>query len=154
MSNNIFHVCKWRLVVAALFALGVQFAFGSNAPLVSGSYEVVQETILGSQAQIRMRIHLVNHGPADLSIQRMTLWDFSHPDKGGTHACAVTLRARASAETTQEFTVQRSEYQAWERGMRPRLVLRIGGTGSTAGRTTAKSTAVVRLDHISGQEAK
>ncbi len=154
MSYNIFHVCRWRLVVAALFAIGVQFALASNAPPVSGSYEVVQHTALGSQAQILMRIHLVNHGPSDLSIQRMTLWDFSHPDKGGTHACAVKLRAHASTETTQEFIIPRSEYQLWQRGMHPRLVLRMGAPGSTADRTTMKSTAVIRLDHISGQEAK
>ncbi len=81
-----FRVCKWRLAVVALFVLGVQFALASNAPVVSGSYEVVQSTDLGSQTQIRMLIHLTNHGPYDLSIQRMTLWDFSHPDKGGSQA--------------------------------------------------------------------
>jgi hypothetical protein len=153
MSYNIFRVCKWRLVVAVLFALGVQFAFASNAPLVSGSYEVLQNTDLGSQAQIRMRIHLVNHGPSNLSILRMTLWDFSHPEKGGSRGCAVTLRAHASAETTQEFTIDRTEYQMWQRGLRPRLVLQMEGPGNTPGRTT-KSKAVVRLDRTAGQEVK
>jgi len=148
MSYNILRVCKSWLAVAALFAFGVQFAPGSSAPLLSGSYEVVQNTDIGSQAQIRMRIHLVNHGPSDLSIQRMTLWDFSHADRGGTRACAITLHAHASAETTQEFTIRRSEYQLWQRGLRPRLVLEMVAPGST------KSTAVVRLDRISGQEAK
>jgi|SRR5208282_1966922 len=155
MSCSIFRFCKWRLVVAALFALGVQFALASNVPLVSGSYEILQNTNLGSQAQIRMRIHLVNHGPSDLSIQRMTLWDFAHPEKGGSHACVVTLRAHASAETTQEFTIEPPEYQLWQKGRQPRLVLRMAGPGSVTGRkTVAKSTTVVRLDRISGQEAK
>jgi hypothetical protein len=95
-----------------------------------------------------MHIHLVNQGPSDLSIQRTTLWDFSHPDKDDSHACAVTLRAHASAETTQEFTIERSEYRLWQRGLRPRLVLRIGGPTGT------KSTAVLRLHRISGLEAK
>ena len=152
MSYNILGVCKWCLVVAALFALGVQFAPASNAPLVSGSYEVMQNTDLGSQAQILMRIHLVNHGPSDLSIQRMTLWDLSHSDKGGSHACAVALRAHASVETTQEFTIRRSDYQLWQKGFRPRLFLQMAGPGSAGVRT--KSKAVVRLDRISGQEAK
>jgi hypothetical protein len=148
MSYNNLRICKWRLMVAVLFALGVQFAAAGNAPAVSGSYEILQNTDLGSQAQIRMRIHLVNHGPNNLSIQRMTLWDFSHPDKGGTQACAVTLRAHASTETTQEFTIQRSDYQLWRRGMRPRLVLQMGGPGNT------KSRAVLRLDRIASKEVK
>jgi len=152
MIYNIVRVSKWRLVATALFALGVQFALASNAPLVSGSYEVVQDTTLGSQSQIRMRIHLVNHGPSDLSIQTMTLWDFSHPAKGGTRACAVSLPAHGSADTTQEFTMERPEYQLWQRGLRPRLVLQMEGPGNAPGRT--KSKTVVRLDRTSGQEAK
>jgi len=134
-------------VVVALFALG-QFAAASNAPLLSGSYDVLQNTGLGSQVLIRMRIQLVNHGPNDLSIRKMTLWDFSHPDRGGAHACAVTLPANASAKTTQEFTIRRPEYELWRRGLRPRLVLEMAAPGNT------KSTAVVRLDRVSGQEAK
>ena len=148
MNNRILRICRWRLLVAALFAVVVPLAPASNAPLVSGSYQVVQTKDLGSQAQIRMRIQLVNHGPSDFSIQRMTLWDFSHPDKGGTQACTVALRAHASAETTQEFTIRRSDYQLWQRGLRPRLVLQMAGPGNV------KSKAVVRLDRISGQEAK
>jgi len=148
MSYNIPRLCKWFFAVAALLVLAAQFASASSTPLITGSYQVVQDRDHGSQAQIRIRINLVNHGSSDLSIQKMTLWDFSHPDKGGSHPCAVMLHAHASAETTQEFTIQRSEYQLWQRGMRPRFVLRMDGPGST------KSTAVVRLDRISGQEAK
>ncbi|MGA2357346.1 MAG: hypothetical protein ABSG02_22845 [Terriglobales bacterium] len=138
------------LVAAALLALAVQFASASNPslasrPLVSGSYEVVQNTARGSETQIRVRIHLVNHGPSDLSIQRITLWDLSHPEKGGSRGCALTVRAHASAETVQEFTIKRSDYQLWRRGFRPRLVLQTAGAGN------AKSKAVVRRDRMSGR---
>ncbi len=132
----------------ALFALGVQSALAKNAPLVSGSYQVVESKDLGSESQIQIRIHLVNHGSSDFSIQRMTLWDLSHADKGGTSACAVALRAHGAAETTQQFTIRRSDYQSWQRGFRPRLVLQVAGPGRAKGKT------VVRLDRISGQEAK
>lgn len=148
MDYNILRVCTWRLVVAALFTFGVQFASANNGPLVSGSYEVLHNTGRGLQAQVLMRIHLVNHGPYDLSIQRISLWDFSHPDERGSHACAVTLHAHASGETTQEFTIQRSDYRFWQQGVRPRFVLQVAGPGST------RSKTVVRLDRISGQEAK
>ena len=79
MSYKTLYTYKWPLVVAALFALA-QFALAGNAPTVSGTYQVMQKTNLGSQTQVRMRIHLVNHGPKNLAIQRVTLWDFSHPD--------------------------------------------------------------------------
>jgi hypothetical protein len=148
MSYKILCKCKWVFVVAALLAVVVQVAAASNAPQVSGSYEVMRNTNLGSQTQIQIRIHLVNHGAINLSIQRLTLWDFSHPDKGGIHACALTLRAHASADTTQEFTIRRPEFESWRRGLRPRLVLEMAAPART------KSTAVVRLEPISGKEAK
>ena len=147
MNNNL-RFNKWPLGMAALFALSLQLALASNGPLVSGSYQVLRNKNLGSQSQIQVRIHLVNHGSSDFSIQRMTLWDFSHPDKGGTIGCAVTLPAHAAAETIQQFTIRRSDYEMWQKGFRPRLVLQMAGPGR------AKSKAVVRLDRISGQEAK
>lgn len=146
--NRILRICNYLLIVAGLFVFATQFAQASNAPLVSGSYKVVQSTDLGSQSKIQLRIRLVNHGPSDFSIQRMTLWDFSHADKGGSQACAVLLRAHASAETTQQFIIRRSDFQMWRKGFRPRLVLQMAGANS------AKSKTVVRLDRISGQEAK
>ena len=148
MNCKILRMCTNLLLVAVIFVFATGLARAAIAPPVSGSYEVVRNTALGSEVQIRVRIHLVNHGPSDLIIQRMTLWDFSHADKGGSRACALTLHAHASAETTQEFTIPRSDYQLWHKGLRPRFVLQMAGPANT------KSKAVVRLDRISGQEAK
>lgn len=149
--------CLMAAALLAFLALPVEFAAASNPslaarPMVSGSYEVVQNTARGSETRLRVRIHLVNHGPSDLAIERITLWDLSHPERGGSRACALMVRAHASAETIQEFVVKRSDYRLWGRGSRPRLVLQTAVAGS------AKSKAVVRLDRISGrtpaQEAK
>ncbi len=147
MKNKNIGVRKWLLGLA-MIALSVQFARAGNVPLVSGSYQVVEDRASDSQLQIEMRIHLVNHGASDLSLRKMTLWDLSHPDRGGTRTCAISLRARASAETVEQFTIRRSDYQLWQRGSRPRLVLEIAGP---EGR---KNKVVVRLDRISGREAK
>jgi hypothetical protein len=162
MSYNIFRASKWPLVAAVVFAFGILLASAASAPLVSpasvsGSYEVLQDTMIGANARIRMRIHLVNHGSSDLVIQRMTLWDFSHPDMGGTHSSAVAFRAHASLDTTEEFSIRRSDYHLWRRGMRPRLVLEMADRANTPSNTTlvnTKTRAVVRLDRISGKEAK
>lgn len=154
MSGNIVRFCRTYLMVAAILPVGIQFAPASNAPVVSGSYSVVQNQDLGTRVQIRMHIHLMNSGPSDLSIQRMTLWDFSHPDKGGSRACALTLHAHASADTIQEFTISRSDYWQWQRGFRPRFVLDVAGPRNAASRQGPKSTVVVRLDRSSGQEGR
>lgn len=137
----------WGLILA-MFALSVQYAGASTEPRVSGSYLVLQDRASDSKLQIQMRIHLVNHGASDLSIQKITLWDLSHPDQRGMKACAIFLRAHGSVETVQEFIVPRSDYQMWQRGSRPRLVLQIAVPGG------AKSSTVVRLDRISVREGK
>jgi hypothetical protein len=147
MKPNRLRIGKWQLAMA-LLTLNVQFALASNVPLVSGSYEVVKDSGVGSQLQIQIRIHLVNHGSSDLSVQKITLWGQSHPDRGGTQACTVTLRPHGAVETIQQFTVRRSDYQLWKRGLRPRLVLQMAGPRG------AKSATIVRLDPISSQEAK
>jgi hypothetical protein len=141
------------MMIAALLPVGVQLASASSAPVLSGSYSVVQSRALGNQMQIRVRMRLTNSGPSDLSIQRITLWNSSHPEKGGSHARAVTLRARSSADTMQEFTVSRSDYRQWQKGFRPRIVLEVAAR-TKPGRPATRSTAVVRLDHGAGQEAR
>ncbi len=153
--------CPMAAALLAFFALAIPFAHASNPssasqPLISGSYKVVQNTARGPETRLRVRIHLVNHGASDLSIERITLWDLSHPERGGSRACALTLRPHASADTIQEFTIKRSDYQQWQRGFRPRLVLQTTGAGNAAASTQRK--AVIRLDRISSrtsaQEAK
>jgi hypothetical protein len=157
MNYNIFCLRRWRVAVTALFFLVVQTAFAGNAPRVSdfssassvsGSYKVTQNTPLGSQARLQMRIHLVNHSSSDLSIDRLALWTVSHPDRGGTHAGGFVLRAHGSVDTTQEFTIRRFDYQSWRRGLRPRLLLQTTGPGNH------KSQTLVRLDRSSSQEVK
>ncbi len=152
MSRDILRFCRGCLMIGALFLGGIELALATNAPIISGSYDVVRSKALGAQVQVRMRIHLMNRGPSEFSIQRMTLWDFSHPDKGGSRACALTLPAHAFADTTQDFLVSRSDYQHWKKGFRPRFVLEMAGPRNAAGKPTARSTVVVRLDRISGQE--
>lgn len=154
MSCDIVRFCRSCLIIAALLPVGAQFAPASNTPVVSGSYTVTENKDFGAQVHIRMRIHLTNHGSSDLSVQRITLWDFSHPDKGGSRACALALRAHASAESTQEFIVSRSDYQRWRQGFRPRFVLEMAVPGNAAARQALKSTAVVRLERSSGREGK
>jgi hypothetical protein len=135
-----------RLVfLVGLLILTVPFSDASGASRLSGSYQVVQKTDLGSQTRIRLQLRLTNRGSNELRIQRLTLWDFSHAYRGGMQRLAIILRAGASAGTTQEFTIPRAEYELWTRGTRPRLVVELQ---SAHGRTTAEP---VRLDRVKGK---
>lgn len=135
------------LVVAGLLVSAAQFAQAADAVQLSGAYQLVHKTDLGPQTRVRLRLHLANHAARELHIQRLTIWDFSHPDRGGSQACSIVVHAGASVDTTQEFVIRRAEYDLWRRGARPRVVLEMQ---SPSGGNT---TEVVRLDRISSGKA-
>ena len=136
-----------RLLLIALFSTATNPALAQDSLLLTGAYAIQKKAHNGGQMRVAMRIQLQNGGSRDLHIQRMTVWDFSHPAKGSTQACSVTVRAGSSSSTTQEFTIPPAEYELWKRGSRPRLVVEIGT------RTGRPSSAVVRLDRLSGGKA-
>lgn len=139
--HRIIKIVRNRLVfVFGLLILAVPFSDAAGASRLSGSYQVIQKTDLGSQTRVRLQLRLTNHGANELRIQRVTLWDFSHAYRGGTQTLAIVLRADSSAGMTQEFTIPRAEYELWTRGGRPRLVVEVQ---SSRGRTVAEP---VRLD--------
>ncbi len=144
MKCRMFRICDYLLVVAGLFMLMTRFAQASDVSQLSGSYQVIQKTDLGPQTHVRLQLHLTNHGQRPLHIRRLTLWDLPHADKGATQPCSLVVLTGASADTTQEFTIPRSEYTSWRRGARPRLLLQIEAPGGRG------ITQVVRLDRVSG----
>ena len=131
---------KYSLVAMAGLFIFLTQTQASDLSRVSGSYRVVEKTALGAQTRVQLQIHLTNHGKGDLHIQGLTLWDFSHPEKGGRQTVAMVVRSGGSADATQEFIIPHAEYELWNRGTKPRLVLEVQSPG---GRTT---TEVVRLE--------
>ncbi|HTW59591.1 MAG TPA: hypothetical protein VMD99_15800 [Terriglobales bacterium] len=131
-----------------VFAASLSLPFASLAqttgtPRVSGSYQVVQKIEVGRDTRVELKLHLMNHESRDLHIERLALRGVSHSAKGGSQVCSIVVGAQTFADTTQQFTVRREEYELWKRGARPRLVLELqrqNGRGASE---------VVRLDRIS-----
>jgi hypothetical protein len=135
------------LVLAGLFILTIGFADASDFSHLSGSYQVVGKTDVGSQTQVRLQLQLSNHGQRDLHVQRITLWNSPHHPGGRPQACSLLVHPGSSASTTQAFTMPRSEYRLWTSGARLKLLVAVEGPGGR------KATELVRLDRISGGKA-
>ena len=120
MNRTKIRICNCLLAIAALSIFFAGAAQASDAIQLSGSYKIVAKADRAAQTQVKLQLHLVNRGAHDLHIQRITLWDFSHPTKGGSQACSLVVASAASADTTQEFTLPRAELDLWRRGARPR----------------------------------
>ncbi len=123
---------------------------------ISGTYQVVGKTEAGAQTRVRLKVHLTNHGQRDVRVERMGLGDVTSsqgaPHKAKERASSVAIAAGGAADTTQEFTIPRSEFGTWRHGG-PRLLLEVDLPGGH------KTTEAVRLvpdgeNRISGGEVK
>lgn len=146
MKPGVMHFCSCLLVTAALAASPLSQSQANARPPLAGSYRAIQQTAVGGQTNVRLQIHLLNHGPK-LVVRRITLWDFSHPVAGATQPCSIVLGAGNFADTTQSFVIPHAQYGLWQHGTRPRLVLEVV---SADGR---RSTRIVRLDRMAGGKA-
>jgi hypothetical protein len=145
MNRKLIRICNRLLIAAALVAPSIGPAYASAAPRLSGSYRILEKTDRGGETRTKLQLRLVNPTARDLYIQRVTLWDFSHPSKRGTRPCTLVIHAASSVSTVQEFTIPQAELDLWKRGTRPRVVLELATPNGHP------SSAVVRLDRASGK---
>jgi hypothetical protein len=133
------------LALAFSLAFALQLCAGSDIKRLSGSYHVVQTTEIGPHNRVRLQLRLTNQGLNDLVIQRVALRDFSHPSRDGARTCSLVLHAGSSADTTQEFTVPRSEYESWRGGHGPSLLVEV---------TLPSGRKTIEVVHLNGASGK
>jgi hypothetical protein len=145
IEHKIFQTSIYLLLFSGIFLAATAFpasARSAEQSRVSGTYEVVQRVETGAKAHIRVKLHLINHEPQTLHIQRLAFHDFASAAKGGSQSCSIVIAAQASLDTTQNFTIRREEYEMWKRGARPRLILELRNANGPS------ATEVVHLDRI------
>lgn len=135
--RTIWSLCLGLLVFT--FAAATACAAGVS---ISGTYEIVEKTDLGAQVKLVVRFHLSNHEQAAMTLQGVQLSDFSYPSVKAQFGAPVTLRTGASQDVSQEFVIPHTQFDAWRRGLRPRVVLELQ---SAAG---GKVSQVVRLERV------
>ena len=93
-------ICQCLLMIVAVSVPLSGTPPGKDTTQFSGSYRILNKADSGGQAQVRVRIHLANRSTRELRIQRITLWDFSHPTKGGTQSCSIVVPSHGSTDTS------------------------------------------------------
>ena len=146
MNSRFLFSCRLCLALAAVVAVTPQLTQAREVTRLSGSYQVVEKSNAGPNTTVRLQIQLTNLGSARVSIQRIALRDFSHPTHDGVRPSALTIPAGGIAGSIQEFTVPRVEYEGWQSGNRPTIVLELS---TASGRRT---TEVLRLTRVSDRK--
>ena len=147
MNSRILRRRNCCLAMAVWLAVALQFVQAADVRHLSGSYQVTQKTDRGAKSSVRLVFRLTNQGEGDLSIQRIALWDFSHLGRESMRHCTLIIPKGGSTETTQEFTIPRSEFDSWRGANGPRLLLEVR---LPSGRMT---TEVVHLNAAAGRKA-
>lgn len=106
---------------------------------ISGSYRVEKVTTAGRDAQVTLRIHLVNGSSRDLSNARVNLSGLLWRAGAQSLVSPLVLRPHSSAAFSCQITMPLPSYQRWKRGALSLLSLEIP---SASGRP---ATVVVRL---------
>jgi len=125
MNSRCFLRSTCWILLAAWLAITPQISQSSDVSRLSGSYQVVRDAGVGPQSRVRLHLRLSNQRGEEVRIQRIALRDFSHPARESMRACFLVIHAGSSADTTQEFTVPRSQYESWQRGKGLRLLLEV-----------------------------
>jgi hypothetical protein len=142
MIHRTFRLSRYLAIALLACTFGARLANASSA-LITGSYEVLQKTEVGPQTKVRLRVHLTNLSQETLQVQQLLLFDFGHPPSNGTPAPPLILRPGASADTSQEFVVPRLQFEQWNMGTNPRVVLQLQTS------TGARITQAIRLEPAS-----
>lgn len=141
MNNRIFRRDHVLVLFLVLLAFPCLRANAAN-PQISGTYEVMGKSNSGPQTKVVLRLHLTNAGPNLLYVQSVLLWDFGHAPSGGPGRPAIALPSGAQKEMTQQFVVPSTQFEQWQKGVRPRVVLNL----QTA--KGSKVTQAIRLTRV------
>jgi hypothetical protein len=123
-------------VAMAIYSCLLFLTFGISAPRVTagqtvvGLYKVTGMTDLGSQVRITMQITLINSGTDKVVISEARLRSLNGVSP--YEPTPLLLQPNVNASVTQDFTITKSEYQAWQRSerARPHLGLKVQISGS------------------------
>jgi hypothetical protein len=108
-----------------LAVLGLPTIRASAGPLITGSYKVVGATDFGSDVRVKLLVVFSNPGEERLFITRFTVRELVSHRRSDEVPGTVLLEPHTTTEATQEFTIPKSEYEIWQAGVRPRLLLKL-----------------------------
>ena len=108
------------LVLAGLALAGTAWGNGRE---FSGFYKVSDVSVSGETANLTLTLRLFNHGTADVSNATVVLRDWVIPSRNFGTFPNVNVPAGQTVQLSGTFQVPQREYQSWQQGRRPFLMI-------------------------------
>lgn len=112
----------WIFIVTLIFLLGALPISAKNGRDFSGFYTVSNVVDQGNQALVTLQVQLFNHSDADVQQAVVALRGIGGGQLGTFHALK-TWRNRSEVRMTQQFVVPKHEFQNWQHGGQPLLMV-------------------------------
>jgi hypothetical protein len=123
-------ICQSLLV---LVAFGAQSLRANSNQQITGLYNIVNSVDLGPDVRVTLHVRLFNATEETLFITKAGLHVLLHSRSTSEEPVSAILEPHGASEFTQEFTVSYDEYEIWQRGVRPRLSVKIQVAGGEKG---------------------
>ncbi|HKV64042.1 MAG TPA: hypothetical protein VJO16_19200 [Candidatus Acidoferrum sp.] len=121
----------WMVGAALVAGLTLSGKARGNGRDFSGSYQVSDVSVSGDTASLTLRLRLFNHSTADVSNATVVLRDWVVPSRSYGSFPNVNIPTGKTVELSGTFQVPQHEYQSWQRGRPPFLMLEYtDGAGS------------------------
>ncbi len=137
---------RCRAGFGALFCLIFLFspllAHGKNGRDFAGFYDVKDATDLGSEVQLTLLLRLFNYSDAEVADATLTLRDSLLRQKSYGSFPSVSVGDRQSVRLSGGFTIPHREYERWQRGAVPNLIIEFK---DAAGKSIRRRIELVKM---------
>ena len=110
--------------VVALLLLTAVAGFAKDGRDFAGFYSLSNVSELGTTVQFTLTLRLTNYSSGDAQQAVVTLYETgAGATPHGAFQPIVLFRKRQQVRLSQQFTVPKYEYQRWEHGLNPTLMV-------------------------------
>lgn len=126
-----------RAILLLFFGGWISVLSTGAGQIVSGSYRVLQATIVPAGVTVTLSLHLSSNLAEPLSLKCLGLQSSLHPGPIAVCSSILTVPANGTLDLYQQFTVSQTEYALWMRGVHPRLLMLIQDSAGASPTTIA-----------------
>lgn len=129
-----------RSLLAAALVLLAGAAGAVDGRDFAALYEPTDVTRVGSDALLTFSADLFNYSGEAIAGATVQLRGFLYPEQVYASFPAVDIAENAHTRLTQEVTVPAQEYEAWQRGLAPRLSIEYVDAAGDSRQATAETS--------------
>lgn len=117
-------LCALLLVAQVLFS-----SSSSAAPLVAGSYEITENTDLGSQVRITVQLSLINPTSTPLTVTKVAIPSISAPGQVVAINHSLVVHSHSNSQVSLQFLLAKKDFNTWHSAPHQQFLITLTPSG-------------------------